>query len=1186
MRNKFRIRILLLTFGLVLTIYCINNYTIFNFQGENDGITLNREGTDLKSPKSSGYWTPNFIHVDGNWSATTSYDWCSGDGSWNNPYIIENVTINAFGSPTGCGILIENSINDYFIIRNCTVFNSGTTILNAGIRMENTNNGILKNNTCSTDNCYGIHLVDNCYNHTILENIANDNSRGINIENGNMNILLINNTLSYNKYDGIRLYGDHCNVSNNYLKNNGQYGIVLSGHNNTIKGNQIYKGGLLLSHGNLENLNSHDVDATNLVNEKHLYWYSNRVNLGANDFIDAGQVILVNCTDSLITNLNVSYAGNGITLYYCNNNNVTNNIANYNSNEGIFIWGDYNIISGNTANNNYYGLSIHQGNNRVFENTVTHNDREGISFAGSYNSFLTNNVSHNQNDGMVGWNHGGVFFENTVINNSNYGIWLGGDNNNITGNLVKNNGLDGILIQWESRNNVLSSNTVNDNDRDGIYLHYNTNNSLLIGNTVNNNSRNGIYLNSAYDNVISENIVINNSRHGIVLDYCINNTINGNIAKGNFYDGIQVYNCDDIKIKDNIARNNDYDGITLWESENVTVLGNTAKGNYYNGIYLYCSNNSIVSENTVEDTFYDGIFLYNSNDNTIKNNAINNNSCGIWLYNYCNYNFLMGNTIKNNDLDGIRLEIDCDYNNITGNFICENSKIGINISSDCENNLMFYNYFFNNILNNARDNGQNYWDNGTIGNYWDDYTGIDADYNGIGDTPYTVPGVGTNKDNNPIMIYEVLFVEQPNDLIYEVGAEGNTIKWFILNPSTSSLSFNIFRDGTSIKTGQIFPLIINEISINIDGLKMGTFGFTIEIDYGNYGTFTNGLWVTVINTNPVFNSIPTDLSYEVGDTGNTLSWTFSDISTNNSTYTIYRDGVPIIIDNSCISGIPIICSVDGLDIGSYGYTIEINDGYDGIVLDSIWVTVINTNPVLTLTPSDFSYEVGETGNNISWIFSDVSTNNPTYTITRNGVPIIIDNPCVSGGVIEISVDGLDVGSYGYTIEVDDGYGETVLDSVWVTVNSSSTLIIIQHLHIEIVDQSFTTEEFNIIFSVYNESGQGIDFATIQLWWNGSDASPDIENRGNGLYFISLEPITVAPGDDPILLNLIISANGYQNKLFETYLAVDPDALEKEIGPGPEGDPLVITIIVISSVAGGIGIAGVIVIFLRRRKLAS
>ena len=101
----------------------------------------------ISSPKCSGYYELPFIHIDGNWSYTVgNYSWCSGDGSWQNPYIIENVVINASNSPTGSGILINNSKEYYFCIKNCTVFNGGAGPYDAGIKLENSNNGTLSKN--------------------------------------------------------------------------------------------------------------------------------------------------------------------------------------------------------------------------------------------------------------------------------------------------------------------------------------------------------------------------------------------------------------------------------------------------------------------------------------------------------------------------------------------------------------------------------------------------------------------------------------------------------------------------------------------------------------------------------------------------------------------------------------------------------------------------------------------------------------------------------------------------------------------------------------------------------------------------------------------------------------------------------------------------------------------------------
>ena len=73
-------------------------------------------------------------------------------------------------------------------------------------------------------------------------------------------------------------------------------------------------------------------------------------------------------------------------------------------------------------------------------------------------------------------------------------------------------------------------------------------------------------------------------------------------------------------------------------------------------------------------------------------------------------------------------------------------NFGITVSADY--NLIYKNYFYDNGLFNAANNGKNKWDNGVIGNYWDDYAGVDANDDGIGDTPYIIFGIG--QDNFPI----------------------------------------------------------------------------------------------------------------------------------------------------------------------------------------------------------------------------------------------------------------------------------------------------------------------------------------------------------------------------------------------------------------------------------------------------
>ncbi len=64
---------------------------------------------DIDPPKNSGLWIMSNITIDDdggtygalNWIQAEAEDWCSGQGTWSNPYIIENITIAAGGSGNG-----------------------------------------------------------------------------------------------------------------------------------------------------------------------------------------------------------------------------------------------------------------------------------------------------------------------------------------------------------------------------------------------------------------------------------------------------------------------------------------------------------------------------------------------------------------------------------------------------------------------------------------------------------------------------------------------------------------------------------------------------------------------------------------------------------------------------------------------------------------------------------------------------------------------------------------------------------------------------------------------------------------------------------------------------------------------------------------------------------------------------
>jgi nitrous oxidase accessory protein NosD len=97
----------------------------------------------------------------------------------------------------------------------------------------------------------------------------------------------------------------------------------------------------------------------------------------------------------------------------------------------------------------------------------------------------------------------------------------------------------------------------------------------------------------------------------------------------------------------------------------------------------------------------------------------------------------------------------CNNNIVSNNTIINCSEYGysdaLNHGCSNHNNFFYHNNFINNGIN-AYDCSSNTWDNSypSGGNYWDDYYGVDDDGDGIGDTPYSIPG-GDNEDNYPLM---------------------------------------------------------------------------------------------------------------------------------------------------------------------------------------------------------------------------------------------------------------------------------------------------------------------------------------------------------------------------------------------------------------------------------------------------
>jgi parallel beta-helix repeat protein len=205
--------------------------------------------------------------------------------------------------------------------------------------------------------------------------------------------------------------------------------------------------------------------------------------------------------------------------------------------------------------------------------------------------------------------------------------------------------------------------------------------------------------------------------------------------------------------------------------------------------FSYVTTSEIADNNILNSQNGEGISLAHCEVITIRNNHItNNDAAGISLTD-SNYNTIQNNIIQNNQ-KGIHLASFSAYNQIISNSLRDNIMYGVYVIQSSSNS--FSGNDFTNNGQNAQDASTNIWSIDNQGNYWDDYNNYDNNSDGIGDSPYSIPG-GSNVDNYPLGYFKQ--PEQPGG-----GNQPPVAAFLSISPSSAvqneTISFS--GEGTDI----------------------------------------------------------------------------------------------------------------------------------------------------------------------------------------------------------------------------------------------------------------------------------------------------------------------------------------------------------------------------------------------------
>jgi nitrous oxidase accessory protein len=278
-----------------------------------------------------------------------------------------------------------------------------------------------------------------------------------------------------------------------------------------------------------------------------------------------------------------------------------------------------------------------------------------------------------------------------------------------------------------------------------------------------------VYVSSGY---YSENLVINKSINLVgenMETAIIDGMSNGTVV----YVGSDNVSISDFKLQFSGCSCSYYYGVDVESGrQNISIINNNIFSDS-TGILVKKGQDIIIARNNITFSRDYPILIEDSIGVQILKNSVTDNLNQIDIANSTQM-VIANNKMMNNGNGGIALT-NSNNNTLSGNIIASNSLNGLYLSQS-DYNVIVRNSLQSNGRNVYVRNSTDYWDDGFEGNYWSNYTGVDADKDGVGDTPFVLDA--NNVDHHPLI-----------GLFYSYSATLDNDVWIITDSSVDNFEY-------------------------------------------------------------------------------------------------------------------------------------------------------------------------------------------------------------------------------------------------------------------------------------------------------------------------------------------------------------------------------------------------------------